>query len=377
MQVASCKLQADSNRISDEIGVNLLIIMASEETNNNNNGAATAWSFPVRLLSSVAVVGRDNEPIYLRGSLSDSSILLSPSAPASPLSASGDNKKANNDDANEDERRTDWSGSDDNNNNDDGGDNNNDNKPGGLFGRIKGAVIRKNDRDEGEDVEEKPQGNQKDGSSDDTDEDGDDDDPFGFFGRSESSSQVGNNIDTTSKGPSSTMSLTQQLVLHASLDRFEEKLVSRPNNGNGGPARWRSPGSMGTNAMWMGELCQVEERLTVYGYCTNTGIKFILLLETVQMNEDGSKCQEGSSSSSSSYASSVASLPSREADLKAMFAQLHDLYVRYNMNPFTKLRGPIKSHAFDKGIAEIARSFNSDAIEQAIQTGEAEGLAWM
>ena len=170
------------------------------------------------------------------------------------------------------------------------------------------------------------------------------------------------------------MSLTQQLVLHASLDRFEEKLASRPNNG--GPARWRSPGSMGTNAMWMGELCQVEERLTVYGYCTNTGIKFILLLETVQMNEDGSKCQDGSSSLSS-YASSVASLPSREADLKAMFAQLHDLYVRYNMNPFTKLRGPIKSHAFDKGIAEIARSFNSGAIEQAIQTGEAEGLAWM
>ncbi|KAL7459408.1 hypothetical protein ACHAWC_011612 [Mediolabrus comicus] len=341
---------------------------------NNNGAAAAAWSFPVRLLSSVAVVGFDNEPIYLRGSLSDSSILLSPSAPASPLSASGNNEKANNDDAKDDER-TDWSGSDDNNNNDDDGDNNNDNKPGGLFGRIKGAVIRKNDG-EGDDVKEQPQGNQNDGSSDDTDEDGDDDDPFGFFGRSASSSQVGNNIDTTSKGmvPSSTMSLTQQLVLHASLDRFEEKLASRPNNG--GPARWRSPGSMGTNAMWMGELCQVEERLTVYGYCTNTGIKFILLLETVQMNEDGSKCQEGSSSSSS-YASSVASLPSREADLKAMFAQLHDLYVRYNMNPFAKLRGPIKSHAFDKGIAEIARSFNSDAIEQAIQTGEAEGLAWM
>lgn len=354
--------------------------MASEQTNNNNNGAAAAaaaWSFPVRLLSSVAVVGRDNEPIYLRGCLSDSSILLPPSVPASPLSASGNNKEANNDDAKDDDR-TNWSGSDDNNNNDDDddGDNNNNSKPGGLFGRIKGAVIRKNDGDEGDDVDEKPQGNQKDCSFDDTDEDGDDDDPFGFFGSSESSSQVGNNIDTTSKGivPSSTMSLTQQLVLHASLDRFEEKLATRPNNG--GPARWRSPGSMGTNAMWMGELCQVEERLTVYGYCTNTGIKFILLLETVQMNEDGSKCQEGSSSSSS-YASSVASLPSREADLKAIFAQLHDLYVRYNMNPFTKLRGPIKSHAFDKGITEIARSFNSGAIEQAIQTGEVGGLAWM
>ncbi|KAK1748458.1 hypothetical protein QTG54_000397 [Skeletonema marinoi] len=48
----------------------------SSESNNT-------WSFPVRLLSSVAVVGRDNEPIYLHGSLSDS-IFSSPTAPSSP-----------------------------------------------------------------------------------------------------------------------------------------------------------------------------------------------------------------------------------------------------------------------------------------------------
>ena len=153
-------------------------------------------------------------------------------------------------------------------------------------------------------------------------------------------------------------------------------MAARSNNG--GPARWRSPGSMGTNAMWMGLLCEVEERLSLYGYISNTGIKFILLLEIIQMNEDGSRCQDGSPSSV--YASStVSSLPSREAELKNMFAQLHDLYVRYTMNPFTKLRGPIKSRAFDNGIGEIARAFNSSAVEQAVQNGEAngEGLTWM
>eukprot|EP00985_Skeletonema_marinoi_P023769 scaffold15998_cov137-Skeletonema_marinoi.AAC.1 len=329
----------------------------SSESNNT-------WSFPVRLLSSVAVVGRDNEPIYLRGSLSDS-IFSSPTAPSSP--STGNTNITNGHDAASAEERADWSGSDNE-------EENSSSKPG-LFGRIKGAVrTRRNDEGDTGDGQDK-QDNGGNSDTDGVDEEDDDDDPFGFFGISASSSQV--DIDTTSKGVvSAPMSLTQQLVLHASLDRFEEKMAARSNNG--GPARWRSPGAMGTNAMWMGMLCEVEERLSLYGYITNTGIKFILLLEIIHMNEDGSRCNDGSPSSL--YASStVSSLPGREAELKNMFAQLHDLYVRYTMNPFTKLRGPIKSGVFDKGIGEIASSFNSSAIEQAAQSGEAngEGLAWM
>eukprot|EP00573_Skeletonema_grethae_P000492 CAMPEP_0201688752 /NCGR_PEP_ID=MMETSP0578-20130828/2470_1 /ASSEMBLY_ACC=CAM_ASM_000663 /TAXON_ID=267565 /ORGANISM="Skeletonema grethea, Strain CCMP 1804" /LENGTH=345 /DNA_ID=CAMNT_0048173193 /DNA_START=66 /DNA_END=1100 /DNA_ORIENTATION=- len=344
--------------------------------------SASSSSFPVRLLSSVAVVGRDNEPIYLRGSLSDS---IFSSSTAAPPPSTGNNNDNNNGYEKTTpasaEERADWSGSDNeeerhnNNSIEEGGessstaDENSPSKPG-LFGRIKGAVIRKNE--EGDTITgEKPQHDS--GGSSDTDgideNDDDDDDPFGFFGRS-------TDIDTTSKGVvSAPMSLTQQLVLHASLDRFEEKMAARSKTG--GPARWRSPGAMGTNAMWMGMLCEVEERMSLYGYTSNTGIKFILLLEVTHVNEDGSRCQDGSPSSL--YASStVTSLPSREAELKTIFAQLHDLYVRYTMNPFTKLRGPIKSGVFDSGIGEIARAFNSSAIEQAVQSGEAngEGLAW-
>ena len=130
------------------------MIMAGQ-TNHNSS----TWSFPVRLLSSVAVVGRDNEPIYLRGSLSDSSILLPSSSSSTPSSPAIDNNKSNAASKDE-ERAADWSGSDE----DDGGDNRNNNKGGesatednnssskpGLFGRIKGA-IRKNDN-EGDDDE--------------------------------------------------------------------------------------------------------------------------------------------------------------------------------------------------------------------------------
>ena len=45
-------------------------------------------------------------------------------------------------------------------------------------------------------------------------------------------------------------------------------------------------------------------------------------------------------------------------------AQLHELYVRYTMNPFSKLRSPIQSRAFDNGIIKMASSFNSSAMEQ-------------
>jgi hypothetical protein len=66
------------------------------------------------------------------------------------------------------------------------------------------------------------------------------------------------------------MSLTQQLVLHASLDRFEEIMTRSGSKGGGGgvAVRWRTPGisaNSSNNGMWMGLLCRVEERWDVYG----------------------------------------------------------------------------------------------------------------
>ncbi|EED91963.1 predicted protein [Thalassiosira pseudonana CCMP1335] len=245
-----------------------------------------SWtSIPVRLLSSVAVVGRDNEPIYLRGGLcSDGASSTSASSPAgSPNNVEGDGLDADAAmDANVDEDNTDSGET---------------GKQGrGLFGRIKGAIAK--DASDGKDKVATQQ------TTDD--EDDDTDDPFGFFG-SASTSSVN---DTNSSGSLASMSLTQQLVLHASLDRFEEMATS---SSKGGTIRWRTPGSTGANAMWMGLLCEVEERWTVYGYLTNTGIKFMILVENIHLNEDGRRQELASTSNLSPNPLN------RESDLKIMF----------------------------------------------------------
>ena len=43
------------------------------------------------------------------------------------------------------------------------------------------------------------------------------------------------------------------------------------------------------------------------------------------------------------------------------------------MNPFSQLRGAIRSESFERGIVEMAVSFNDLAIEDA----NGSGLAWM
>ena len=153
---------------------------------------------PARLLSSVAVVGRDNEPIYLRGDLA-AAAGSSGSTVAPPAEGGDKDKDAGGGAADESTKGAEGPGNSD------------------------GAV--------------------------------DDDDPFGFFGsESNDPQQNGSAIPA--------MSLTQQLVLHASLDRFEER-ASRSSQG--GAVRWRAPGATAANGMWMGLLCEVEERWNVYG----------------------------------------------------------------------------------------------------------------
>ena len=227
---------------------------------------------PIRLLSSVAVIGRDNEPIYLRGDLCDcnnnNNTTNTNNNNVSPKQTGHDvvNKQSNDEDeeggdkidtnvVTEDESYIVNGGSsdddDESSRNKGMGASGSSNKKG-LFGRIKGVVGRNNaDDDTAKDDDENKDGQRHDNS------DNDDDDPFGFFGPK---NDTVNTTNTSSTIPA--MSLTQQLVLHASLDRFEE-MASRSNKG--GAVRWRTPGSNSANAMWMGLLCQVEERWNVYG----------------------------------------------------------------------------------------------------------------
>ncbi|KAL7545012.1 hypothetical protein ACHAWF_008385, partial [Thalassiosira exigua] len=219
---------------------------------------ASAAAVPVRLLSSVAVVGRDNEPIYLRGDLCecDGRAPAPPrreaaeeGAPPPPSVVSADEDDgAEGDGGGEVERAEEE---------EEGvsprsGQGSRGGK--GLFGRIKGVVGMNGGGDDDAEAEgDSPGHDDPDEAEEGEEEDGYDDDPFGFFG---------NDNDVGDSSGAGGMSLTQQLVLHASLDRFEE-MACRSNKG--GAVRWRTPGSNSANAMWMGLLCQVEERWDVYG----------------------------------------------------------------------------------------------------------------
>ena len=131
-------------------------------------------------------------------------------------------------------------------------------------------------------------------------------------------------------------SLQHQFIIHAALDRFEE--LTGPSSGG----RWRTPGAVGNNSMWVGLLCSMED-LRVYGYQTNTGIKFLVLVE----DED-------------EYGGDIdpKQIAARDKDLKAFMVVLHDLFVEYTLNPFSKLRGKISSRKFDDGVRKCVLALN-------------------
>jgi len=325
----------------------------------------SATSIPVRLLSSVAVIGRDNEPIYLRGELykaretqdspddaGGASSIVEPEHEEGAAAAAdgndtvaGEASQASSSAASSAAASTKRSTS--------------------LFGRIKGAVTPNTS----EVINSSGQSSAADkaGGGDD-DEDGGD--PFGFFSANNASCAHASLASSALAGPAVQMSLTEQLVLHASLDRFEERMAG--GRGNGAAPRWRTPGSSGANGMWMGRLCRVEERWNVYGYLTNTGVKFMIVVEELYMTRDG-KAVSATSSTPGLSGGSAAPTNHREGDLRNIFGHLHELYVRYSMNPFSQLRGAIRSESFEKGIVGMANSFNDLAIEDA----NGSDLAWM
>ena len=184
-----------------------------------------------------------------------------------------------------------------------------------------------------------------------------DEDPFGFFESSSSSHHHPNNNNNNNKNNNTiTCSLHYQFLMHASLDRFEELTGPGPSTGHGGGSaiannRWRTPGSTGNDAMWVGLLCPVDD-FRVYGYLTTTNIK---LIGVVSVKDDHSFGQDllgaetsaaaagagtgtdsnagtgsssagnggsnhgGDSSSSSSTMNSSGNSSKREAELKTMF----------------------------------------------------------
>ena len=47
-----------------------------------------------------------------------------------------------------------------------------------------------------------------------------------------------------------------------------------------------------------------------------------------------------------------------DADIKALMAKIHGLFVDCEMNPFKEIDGPIISRRFDEGVAKFVSAFN-------------------
>ena len=241
-----------------------------------------------RLLTSVAIIGRENEPIYLLGDLWDGDNDSTVASPTKTIAAAAAATEADHNVVATTSTKSMKVATHPKIDNDDGETdqiasvsppttNNSPPKGRGLFGRI----MKKNN-DDASNITSSSTTNtsthhhQQQQLNDNIDDD-DDDDPFGFFESSYSNPH---------HRQQHRMSLTQQLVVHASLDVFEEKasssrtLYSGKNfsggrgrgsaSGSGGSGvRWRTPGTDSATSMYIGLLCRVEERWSVYGefYC--------------------------------------------------------------------------------------------------------------
>eukprot|EP00878_Enallax_costatus_P005501 GHUV01005773.1.p1 GENE.GHUV01005773.1~~GHUV01005773.1.p1 ORF type:complete len:140 (+),score=24.84 GHUV01005773.1:202-621(+) len=105
-------------------------------------------------------------------------------------------------------------------------------------------------------------------------------------------------------------------MVHASLDAVEEKVLLR-----------RNPGEV--PELYLGLLFPTEE-YRVYGYITNTHIKFILVLDEIIPRDDA---------------------------LQKVFRKMHNLFVDVTSNPLYTHGLPIVSRTFSEGVAAIVRSY--------------------
>ena len=150
---------------------------------------------------------------------------------------------------------------------------------------------------------------------------------------------------STTIGRSDDCSLRHQFVLLSALDRFDEIV------GPDGRAGRRNPASVsGSEAMWVGLLCPVEE-LRVYGYLTATGVRILAsVVDSFPPDE-------------------AADQRRREAELRETVAGVHGLYVERSLNPFAAVgtgtrggtSGRIVSRRFDDGVERFVGLYNGGA----------------
>jgi hypothetical protein len=95
-------------------------------------------------------------------------------------------------------------------------------------------------------------------------------DPFGFLQSSSSSS-------SKSYQQGQSLEMEQQFIVHAALDRLEEMVGASQPDGSMPLRKAVKGSSSGSKGHWLGLLTVQDEVSVVYGLCTATNIKFLVL----------------------------------------------------------------------------------------------------
>uniref|UniRef100_M4BAM0 Trafficking protein particle complex subunit n=1 Tax=Hyaloperonospora arabidopsidis (strain Emoy2) TaxID=559515 RepID=M4BAM0_HYAAE len=85
--------------------------------------------------------------------------------------------------------------------------------------------------------------------------------------------------------------------------------------------------------MYLGFLGPIED-YRVYGYVTNSSVKFVVLLQDA---------------------------PVREVELRSLLAEVHHLYVNAMSNPFAPLGERLTSQMFDKRVSNLVVQHNTSS----------------
>ncbi|KAI5799960.1 Sedlin, N-terminal conserved region-domain-containing protein [Geopyxis carbonaria] len=123
--------------------------------------------------------------------------------------------------------------------------------------------------------------------------------------------------------------LAFHFLIHTTLDIFASRLPAKTNGDSD-----------------FGLLYSVDEGLALYGWLTNTGIKFVIAVET----------PSGDSAS--------APVGLREGEMKGVFRALQTAYIRLVCNPFydNDESGPIESKRFLGEVEKIAVGWTPSVV---------------
>lgn len=123
------------------------------------------------------------------------------------------------------------------------------------------------------------------------------------------------------------------LILASSLDIFEARATLAKTSSSASASIGLSGGTnSGTLTGDLGLLHAIDERLAVYGFETNTRVRFVAVVD--MRGRVNGRLSSVSASSTTSSAAATAGMGLREGEMKPVFRAMQAAYIRLLQNPF-------------------------------------------